>query len=262
MSMTPADVSGKRLNRAKGAVTAAEAAQLQAQTTPPAKRRVPVDLDPGNFGPKVGIEDTDATDDVLRKAQGAFSEMANSLSDLHRRERAIYADTTQTPAAKNLKMRDLTHKVADRTSEKINSAYQSLQAEIGRIDREIERTFSGRQPEVKAQEIRTYMRGLKDSERRKLLSEGDPDVLSAVLSAKPFLSGCTPADAMKAKRDATEQLFPEQIKRRSKLERAADLITDRSQLWLTETGRLYDRDKAEQAARIADQARQALEFGE
>jgi len=262
MSMTPADVSGKRLNRAKGAVTPSEAAQLQAQTAPPQKRHVPVELDPGNFAPKVGTDENDATDDVLRKAQGAFSEMANSLSDLHKRERAIYADTTQTPSAKNLKMRTLAHKVSDKTSERINSAYQSLQAEIGRIDREIERTFNGRQPEAKAQEIRTYMRGLKDSERRKLLSEGEPDVLSAVLSAKPFLSGCTPADAMKAKRDATEQLFPEEIKRRSKLERAADLISERSQIWLRETHGLYDHDDAEQAARIADRARQALEFGE
>lgn len=219
------------------------------------KRNVPLSLHANIFAAKVGPENE--FDLALTKARNAWAMYSASLEDLHRRERAIRQDPTATEAAKNVTMNTLANKVFEATAHKSDEALNVLLEAHKSIDREIAHGFSNRQPYPVAQEIRQHVKSLASGKRREFLNKADSDTLAAVLSAKPFLSGLSDAEAASLRDSAERRLFSEQVERRERLAKARELLMDGGQIYMKAVLELSDAKAAQRDAEKAQAAREA-----
>lgn len=245
---TTADAHGKRMNRARGAVSPDEAAQIEARekawTTPP-ERRVPISLDPRNFDAKVGITDDDLTDPTLERARRAFKSYGEKLKSWHEREATIYANQFETPAKKKMLASKMVHSELDKGAEIVDEAWQDVSREIKSINRQIDNAFRARLKADEAREIRQHLKAMSKSERRKFLANADDDVVASVLSAKPFLSGLNDAEANKIRHEATNKWFPDEVARKVKLEKALEILDSANARYFKEIPPLIDSDLPE-----------------
>lgn len=220
------------------------------------KRRVPLDLHADIFSQQVGTEENDP---VLINARQAWIGFSASLEDLHRREEAIRHDPTATEQAKNLAMDTLSNKTFKATASRVTAAFHRMRETEQSITREIERQFTNRQPFPAAQEIRAHMKSLTGKARREFLDKADTDVLSAILSAKPFLSGMSEAEAALVRDSAEKRLFGEHVERRQKIAKARELLEQGGQIYMKAVYELSDSKAAAEDAEKAAAARAAME---
>jgi len=242
--MQDIDISGKKLNRAMGAVTESEKARIEADTTPP-ERTVPPDLAGATFAHRVGLNDETEPDPLLVKAKNAYHSMTENLDELHRRERAILADGASTPSFKVMAIDGMARNRADAPAKKLDDVRQDLKATINTIDSDIDRTFRSHLTPEGQREIREYVRSLSDKQRRQFLADADNDTTAAVLTGKPYLSGMSSAEANALRHRTVQARFPEQIKRRQKLERAMQEIDQGWTLYLKHATKLYNEKAGE-----------------
>lgn len=222
------------------------------------KRSVSLDLHADIFNAKLGMTPEDEGDLALTKARNAWAMYSSSLEDLHRREAAIRLDPTATEAAKNVTMNTLSNKVFEATADRASNAAKMLLDAEKEIGREIEHGFSNRQLYPVAQEIRQHVKSLTGAKRRELLSKADADTLAAILSAKPFLSGLSDAEASQIRDSAERRLFGEQVRRRERLAMARELLMNGGQLYMKAVLGLSDAKAAQKDTEKAQAAKEAM----
>lgn len=252
--MTKADIHGKRANRAMGAKSEAEWQQELAQDRPP-ERRVPTSLDPRNFDAKVGVTEADATDLVLTRARRAFQSYGEKIEGWHKREKAIWANKFETPAKKKMLTSKMVRDELDKGAEIVDDAWRDTTREVKNINKQIDNAFRARLKADESREIRQHLKGMSKSERRAFLATADDDTLSSVLSAKPFLSGLSDAEANKIRHDVERRWFPDEIQRREKLENALEVLEAANQRYFKEVPNLIDKDLPEYEKQQAEMAK-------
>lgn len=227
-----------------------------------ARREVPLDLRPSSFAHRIKLGDDESPDSTLSKAHRAFSRISLALDEIYSREQAIMADTTRTDADRRLRVTRVAESAREPVAEALQAALDQAKADSAAIDDHIEKGLRSRVEAPEAREIRAYLRTLPDAQRDKFLEEADDDVLSAVLSAKPFLSGVSPAKAGMLRERATRSQFPEQIRTRERLSAAQDSLKSGWSLFLAKTDPLLAKDasETESAARAADEAAKPVTF--
>lgn len=253
--MKPADVSGKKLNRSMGAVSESEKAAIEAERRGP-ERRVPLELSGATFAQRVGMDNDAEEDELLVRARIAYNAMRESLEDIHARERAILADGSSTPDFKVMAIDAVAGKRMDSPAEKLDDIRQSMTARIKAINDEIAGAFRSHLTPEGQREIRDYVRGLSETQRRKLLADADDDTVASVLSGKPFLSGLSAAEADALRAKTEQKRFPKQLQVRQKLERAIQQFDEGWSLYLKEAVKLRNK-KAAEIRKRAEAARNA-----
>ncbi len=188
------------------------------------KRIPPLDLDPAVFRHRTGYNEADNGDQALHNAEVAWSALFNSMNDLFEREQIIRADKSRTREAQNALLTKATHNCMEPIAAKAQNALDTANAAIRGVNLDIENAMkSNLSPDERA-EIRSYIRSLPEKEREALLNTADNDVLGAVLTGKPFLSGLSSSGAEMLRDRAEKQQFPELVQRREKLRKAVDLL--------------------------------------
>lgn len=218
-----ADLSGKRANRARGAVTTAERAQIEHSHQSP-KRDVPPELDVRVFDARAGLKDEDQNDQVLRQARRAYAAHGERLQLWHKREAVIHANQFELPAKKRVLVSKMVQGELGQVTALAMDARKDVMDAIAEIDKGMDRAFRNRLKTDEAREIRQHCKTMSKSERAKFLHSADDDVVASVLAAKPFLSGLSDAEANKFRYDAVRRFFPAEVARRGKLERAQELL--------------------------------------
>lgn len=252
--MKPADVSGKRANRAMGAVSPNEKAAAEHHAAPP-RRRIPAELDVQVFVHRVGLTEDDRQSELLSKAQRAYGAYATTLQDVYDREKTIRADQSRTAQAHALDV----SKVAERAlsvADRVQPVRDGIEREVSKINSQIEHETRSRMAPEDQREIRDYVRNLPTKQRREFLAKADDDTVAAVLAGKPYLSNLGPAEAESLRHNWQTAKFPEQVKLRGKLERARELLDAGWSRYMAEVTPLRDpdADQIQERMNAADQA--------
>lgn len=262
--MEPADVSGKRQNRAMGAVSASEAFAIREANKPPTRRSLPMALDTRTFAHHVGMT-ADEADPTIIAAKNAFGTYASALNQLFDREVTIRSDATKTAADHRLRVSKIAAQTLEPVGKRAQAATDTISNQIKQIDTQIEHDTKARMTPAEQQEVRGYVRSLSDEQRRTFLAQADDDTLSAVLSGKSYLSGMKPAEAQQVEHNWRQRKFPDLIKQRARYERARDLITEGFEQYMNSVGALRDpsADTVEAQMQAADRAaKEAVSFEE
>lgn len=223
-------------------------------------KRVPPDLDPRNFPHRVGgLDNQGEPSEILGVGNKAFTALSESLQSVYERERVIRADKTRTPADHRMRVARLAGKAKEAAAESVQSAFDKLTAHIATIDAHIAEGKKSAMSIAEAQEIRAFVRGLSNDERAKFISEADAESLSALLSAKPFLSGMGDAEAALVDRRLVQENFPGLLELREKLDKSRDVLQNGWANYDKEISSLIPGDASaiEKAAADADEAARA-----
>ncbi len=128
----------------------------------------------------------------------------------------------------------------DPVAKRSQAARDRLVGAIKDIDREIDRAKRARLSQPEQQEIRGYVRGLTDGQRRKFLASADDDTTTAVLAGKPYLSGLGPAEAQKIEHEWLTRRFSDEYLARRKYQAAVEQLDAGWQRYLNAVGALRD----------------------
>jgi hypothetical protein len=250
-NFTLADLHGKRQNRALGAVSAAEKAEIELAHQPPVRELSP-DFDVLTFDHRAKLTKDDENDDVLQTARRAYASLGQKLGEWHAREATIHANLYELPAKKRMLVSEMVVAEQDKCGVLPTAAWKECQATIEAIDREQDRAFRNRIKADEAREIRQHVKAMTKSERAKFLARADDDVVASVLAAKPFLSGLTDAEVGMFRHQAVAKWFPDELARRAKLKKAQELLQTAGERFLEESRKMVDKGlpefNAQQAA--------------
>ncbi|MDA3919939.1 MAG: hypothetical protein PF501_04550 [Salinisphaera sp.] len=256
--MSTSDVSGKR------SVSPAQAFAANHANQPFKKRKTPMSLDSRTFAHHVKMV-ADESDPTIIAAKNAFNSYASALDQLYDREVTIRADATKTTAAHDLRVSQIAAQALEPVGKRAQAATDQLNNQIAQIDTQIEHDTKARMTPAEQQEIRSFVKGLSDEQRRSFLSQADDDTLSAVMSGKSYLSGMRPAEAQVIEHNWRQRKFPDLINKRARYERARDLITTGFEQYMSNVHAMRDPGASEMQQRMdaADAAvKSALNFGD
>ncbi|HSM19779.1 MAG TPA: hypothetical protein VK844_05365 [Hyphomicrobiales bacterium] len=210
----------KRANAVAGARPARDFA-----TAEPSQRVVPGSLDPRSFAHRTGLTNADRDrDPALAAAFGAAVSMHSGLEGIYARERAILADSSQTPANHTRLVARMVEKQSAEPLRANETAHKTVRNALAAIEDELQKAFKSRLPREDSAEIRQVLRSMGKKARNDYLAEakksGDFDAIAAVLAQKPIASGLAATEAARWRREFEIAHHAPLIARREKLEKA------------------------------------------
>ena len=237
-------------------VSPAEAAVINASMEPPKKRKVPMALNPLTFDHAVGLGNEEKIHPALDSARRAYAGYAQTLDNVFEREITVRSDKTRTPDDHALRVSRLAMDSMEPVAKRAQSALDGLNAEIGQIDAKIRHETRSRMTPLEQQEVRSYIRSLSDEKRREFLAKADSDSMSAIVAAKPYLSGLSEADALRVNHEWHRREFPDMTALRNKLERARDTLNQGFEKYMGTVSELRDpkANDMERQQQAADEA--------
>jgi hypothetical protein len=258
--MSTANNHAKKANKAAGAVSPEDRARYEAARQPLEKRKVPPELDPAVFAHRVGFEDgedwSDERDEVLRDARAAYTQLHAVTDEIHEREKTIREDTSRPPAEHALRVSKLADQALQTPGKRLDGARKRAVDAMQEIDDTITRAFRTQMPAEEQREVREHVKALGPKQRREFLAKADDDTISAVLASKPYLSGLSANEQAKLRDETVKRRFPDQVKRRAKLERAVQQLEAGWARYMSHVSSLRDQkaDKLQKQRDAADTA--------
>jgi hypothetical protein len=175
-------------------------------------------------------EDLDR-DGALKETAGALDNVVSTWIDLRQRYHAVMTDLTMTPFGRVKTAGKYAESQFQAALSRLDKARQSVHRELSELDRKHTPKLGNTSETMVEGEVRTYLRGLPDTEMTKKLLEaiagGDLVTLRAVLLAPPVLLSI-PEHVLTEVKTAYARTFDhEGFERRELLEKALSMI-DRS----------------------------------
>jgi hypothetical protein len=144
--------------------------------------------------------------------------------------RALHADTTLPEGARYVRANEISYKITSKVLPVVDRANQTFQTEIKRLQLKIaapaqDTTIKGVQLQT---EIRLFLRDQSPADKRKEITKaiagGDDQVVAAILSAPPMLSGLSQPEVESFRLMWQQKRWPDELKRIAQLEKAAGAV--------------------------------------
>lgn len=134
------------------------------------------------------------------EAVGALQAMHEALTVVIDARNKVKGDPTLTQAAMVLTVADFADGKWPAATRRVDAAMKVMDARIAEAEASLREGIPGHAGGTVATEIRAHVKAMRNgTERmafmRELIDAGDTESVAAVLKAKPFLSGLTPAEA-------------------------------------------------------------------
>ena len=164
--------------------------------------------------------------ELVVDAMGVINGTLNSIIEARA---AVLADPTMTDAARALAVADAADALSLRATKKADAALSTLNKAIAFERAALDGPVASAVSPAMATELRSYVRGLKDTERLGFLlraaKDGDAETVAAVTKAKPFLSGIDQATQASISQQLNRVLNPDSTRRLAMYEKAAERLT-------------------------------------
>lgn len=178
---------------------------------------------------------------VLAPTLNAFDTAYSGIRSVVEAREAAKRNPTWNEAQQILATADLSDKVFARVAKAMDSTRNNLVKGIAHLEQELSAPVESKAVASMANEIRSYVRGLKTEERQvfiqKAIADGDELSASAVLGAPPYLSGMTADMRNVLLRFWHTKQSPEKAARLKAMIAARDLIQERGTLVHSELAR-------------------------
>ncbi len=194
--------------------------------------RITPSLHPNNVKQVDGYDDDTAP--YLAPVETAFSEAYLGIAQVIDARAAAAKNPVLNEAGQLIMTQDFADKIFSRIAKHMDGAKANLDKGIAHIEGELSAPVKSKAGSVEGSEIRAHVAKLPTGERlgflQRALDELDHDTLTAVLGARPYLSGLTGEMQKQFLRLYHERNSPNLAKRLKAMASARDLILQRSGL--------------------------------
>ncbi|MEQ1685199.1 MAG: hypothetical protein ABL916_16245 [Burkholderiaceae bacterium] len=187
----------------------------------------PVSTDPGNV---TSLDDYEYFNGHgLELAVDAMGVLHSTLTSIIEARAAVLADGSMPEHARALAVADVADSLSSRATKKADAALATLHKAIAFERNQLDQPVATAVSPAMAQELRSYVRGLKDTERLGFLMrcarEGDAETIASVVKAKAFLSGIDQATQASIGQQLNRVLNPDSTRKLAMYEKAAERLT-------------------------------------
>jgi len=194
--------------------------------------RISPTLHPGIAGEIADYDDD--TRPLLGQTETAVDEAFKALQSIHDAKAGAEKNPTFNDAARLIAVDTHATKVMNKVYASWSRAVDTLNANIAKLDKELNAPVEQRATASMASEIRAYFRGLEQGPRmnalRKAIEAGDEITVTAVLGGRPYLSGLDPDLHAEYLRDWHNAQRPVEAKKLRAMTAAADMLNNRYKL--------------------------------
>lgn len=195
--------------------------------------RISPTLHPGIAGEIADYDDD--TRPLLGQTETAVDEAFKALQSIHDAKAGAAKNPTLNEFAQLVAVDTHATKVMGKVYNSWSRAVDVLNANIAKMDKELNAPVEQRATAMMASEIRAYFRGLpNDGARmgalRKAIESGDEVTATAVLGGRPYLSGFEPDLHAEFLHDWHKAQRPVEAKKLAAMRQAADMLNNRYKL--------------------------------
>jgi len=189
-------------------------------------------LHPGIAGEIADYDDD--TRPLLGQTETAVDEAFKALQSIHDAKAGPERNPTWNDAARLVAVDNHATKVMNKVYASWSRAVDTLNANIAKMDKELNAPVEQRATASMASEIRAYFRDLKPGPRmnalRQAIEAGDEVTVTAVLGGRPYLSGLEPELHAEFLHDWHKAQRPLEAKKLAAMRQAADMLNSRYKL--------------------------------
>lgn len=189
-------------------------------------------LHPDNIKHLQGYDEETAS--YVHIAAQALSEAYEGINDIHKAREASKRNPVWNEAAQLIQTDDFATKKLLKITKSIDSANVNLSKSIAHIEKELTTPLTAGANDPVANEIRSHVKNMNNSKRRKFIEEAqqkkDLQTLQALLGAPSYLSGLTDIEVQHYTRQLHEIQNPALAKRLKVMKNAATLLGERGGL--------------------------------
>jgi hypothetical protein len=190
--------------------------------------RISPTLHPGIAGEIADYDDD--TRPLLGQSETAVDEAFKALQSIHDAKAGAERNPTWNDAARLVAVDNHATKVMNKVYASWSRAVDTLNANIAKMDKELNAPVEQRATASMASEIRAYFRDLKPGPRmnalRQAIEAGDEVTVTAVLGGRPYLSGLEPELHAEFLHDWHKAQRPLEAKKLAAMRQAADMLED------------------------------------
>lgn len=194
--------------------------------------RISPTLHPGIAGEIVDYDDD--TRPLLGQTETAVDEAFKALQSIHDAKAGAAKNPTFNEYAQLVAVDTHATKVMNKVYASWSRAVDTLNANIAKMDKELNAPVEQRATASMASEIRAYFRDLKPGPRmnalRQAIEAGDEVTVTAVLGGRPYLSGLEPELHAEFLHDWHKAQRPLEAKKLAAMRQAADMLNNRYKL--------------------------------
>lgn len=194
--------------------------------------RISPTLHPGIAGEIADYDDD--TRPLLGQTETAVDEAFKALQSIHDAKVGAEKNPTFNDAARLIAVDTHATKVMSKVYASWSRTVDTLNANITKLDKELNAPVEQRATASMASEIRAYFRDLKPGPRmnalRQAIEAGDEVTVTAVLGGRPYLSGLEPELHAEFLRDWHAAQRPVEAKKLRAMTAAADMLNNRYKL--------------------------------
>lgn len=194
--------------------------------------RISPTLHPGIAGEIADYDDD--TRPLLGQTETAVDEAFKALQSIHDAKAGAERNPTWNDAARLVAVDNHATKVMNKVYASWSRAVDTLNANIAKMDKELNAPVEQRATASMASEIRAYFRDLKPGPRmnalRQAIEAGDDMAVTAVLGGRPYLSGLEPELHAEFLHDWHKAQRPLEAKKLAAMRQAADMLNNRYKL--------------------------------
>ena len=194
--------------------------------------RISPTLHPGIAGEIADYDDD--TRPLLGQTETAVDEAFKALQSIHDAKAGAERNPTWNDAARLVAVDNHATKVMNKVYASWSRAVDALNANIAKMDKELNAPVEQRATASMASEIRAYFRDLKPGPRmnalRQAIEAGDEVTVTAVLGGRPYLSGLEPELHAEFLHDWHKAQRPLEAKKLAAMRQAADMLNNRYKL--------------------------------
>ena len=194
--------------------------------------RISPTLHPGIAGEIADYDDD--TRPLLGQTETAVDEAFKALQSIHDAKAGAERNPTWNDAARLVAVDNHATKVMNKVYASWSRAVDTLNANIAKMDKELNAPVEQRATASMASEIRAYFRDLKPGPRmnalRQAIEAGDEVTVTAVLGGRPYLSGLEPDLHAEFLHDWHKAQRPLEAKKLAAMRQAADMLNSRYKL--------------------------------
>lgn len=194
--------------------------------------RISPTLHPGIAGEIADYDDD--TRPLLGQTETAVDEAFKALQSIHNAKEGAAKNPTLNEAAQLIAVDNHATKVMSKVYASWSRTVDTLNANITKLDKELNAPVEQRATASMASEIRAYFRDLKPGPRmnalRQAIEAGDEVTVTAVLGGRPYLSGLEPDLHAEFLRDWHAAQRPVEAKKLRAMTAAAEMLNNRYKL--------------------------------
>lgn len=194
--------------------------------------RISPTLHPGIAGDIADYDDD--TRPLLGQTETAVDEAFKALQSIHDAKAAAATNPTWNEYEQLVQVDTHATKLMSKVYGSWSRAVDVLNANIAKMDKELNAPVEQRATAAMASEIRTYFRELKPGPRmnalRQAIEAGDEVTATAVLGGRPYLSGLDPELHAEFLHDWHKAQRPVEAKKLGAMRQAADMLNNRYKL--------------------------------